>query len=145
MVEAVRFGCMHCGGVVLAFPTQIGGSTECPQCKEHTPVPAPQDGGSVGVAIKPAGSGVAPKPIPGAAPKQPAAPPARAAAPKPAPAAPAKLAAPAKGGKPLGPRQFRFPCPACNAPVTADRLNAGLMMLCPECKANFDVPEPAPA
>jgi len=149
MVEAVRFGCTLCGGVVLAWPSQIGGFTECPECKGQTPVPAPVEGGgdAVGV-IKPAGKsapGTAPKPIPGVAAKQPAMPaakaPVRAAPPRPAGAAPAKAARPAAAAA----RHFRFPCPHCNAAITADTANAGLMMLCPECKQNVDVPEPAPA
>jgi hypothetical protein len=151
MVEAVRFGCMLCGGVVHAWPSQIGGIVDCPQCKGQTPVPAPLEGGGAEVAvtpvIKPAG-----KSAQGAAPRPPVA--ARGAPPRPAPAAapaaaprPAPPAAPAKviAVKPPPAKPFRFPCPHCNSPISADSSHAGLMMLCPKCKQNVAVPEPAPA
>lgn len=150
MVEAVRFGCMLCGGVVLAWPSQIGGFTDCPECKGQTPVPAPLEGsGDVAATFKPAGKsapGTAPRPTPGAAPKQPAAPVGKGAA-RPAPGASGKAAgaAPAKGARPAAARQFRFPCPHCNASIAAEPMHAGLMMLCPECKQHVAVPEPAPA
>lgn len=155
MVEAVRFGCTLCGGVVLAWPSQIGGLAECPACKGQTPVPAPHEGHTDGAAgaIKPAGKsapGTAPKPIPGAAPgaapKPPVAPARGQARPAPA-AAPRAAAAPApiKSVKPGAARPFRFPCPHCHAPITADVYQVGLMMLCPKCKQNVSVPEPAPA
>jgi hypothetical protein len=147
MVEAVRFGCMLCGGVVLAWPSQIGAITDCPECKGQTPVPVPvEGGGDAAAAFKPAGKaapGTAPKPAPGAAPKQPAAPAGKGLA-RPVPAKVAG-AAPARAvARPAG-RQFRFACPHCNAAIAAEPAHAGLMMLCPECKQNVAVPEPAPA
>lgn len=157
-IEAVRFGCAVCGAEVHGFLYQIGLSTECPACKGQTPVPAPLEGGGEVVIATPLvkktpGSG------PGTAQKPPVAPPPKGARPAPAPGQGPKAAAPTAQGiapkpgmaskgappRPGAARGFRFPCPHCRAPMTADVSHAGLMMICQQCKQNVAVPEPAPA
>ncbi len=138
MVEAVQFNCTQCANVLQAWPEQVGMTMNCPYCQASLNVPAPvaaapppvqarpapvkSAGSHQNVPVKSAGSHAnVPVKSAGSNPK--------------VPQPPAKPGTPRKG--------FRFPCEKCKAMIQADSSHIGLMMVCPQCKHDMVVPEPA--
>jgi hypothetical protein len=100
LVEAIRFACPHCHGLMHAWPNQLGATIPCPGCKQATKVPSP-------VLNLIHGMGESPP----AAPPSAAAPPPAPAAPAAAPIVPSQIATPPvkrpapAGGKAPRPRE----------------------------------------
>ena len=124
MVEAVQFSCSHCANVLQVRPEQVGMAMNCPYCQASltVPTPAPPPVLARAVPVKSAGTHPnVPVKSSGSHPKPPQ-PPAKGAAPK---------------------KIFRFPCDKCKAMIQADHTHIGLMIVCPQCRHDMTVPEPA--